>query len=236
VEPRTTESLPNTDRNPPQTLSAEVPVGVDAALAEVLQQLDEEDEEASHGDTDDNDYAEDSPSRSERRGRAGVQPPSSTKSRDTKTRPKKYRKTDSGRIGEVEKDDSHLRSNCAVEADAEQLLEGLPLVWLSWKEFTAAFNDFQEATFQQFVARTSTSIATRNIKSRPLNSVPPGSRRQRRLVLAESHALRQEGRCCQNPGRSTARRTSARTACLLKRRAREKGLTRRFVQPGAALE
>ncbi|KAE8985222.1 hypothetical protein PR002_g22701 [Phytophthora rubi] len=157
MEPRTTESIPKTYRNPDQKLSAEVPVDVDAALAEVLQQLDEEDEEASHGDTDDNDYAEDSPANTRPRDQViGAQTPSSTKPSDTKTRPKKYRKSNSGRIAEVEKDDSHAGSGFASEADTEQILEGLPLLWSSWEEFTAAFTDFQEATFQQFVSRTST--------------------------------------------------------------------------------
>ncbi|KAE9291619.1 hypothetical protein PR003_g24984, partial [Phytophthora rubi] len=163
LDPRSTESLPKSYRNPDQKLSAEVPVGVDTALAEVLQQLDDEDEEASHGDTDDNDYAEDSPAKTRHRDRVtGAQTTSSIKPGYTKTRPKKYRKINSGRIAEAKKDDSHAGSNYAPEADPEQFLEGLPLVWPSWEEFTAAFTDFQEATFQQFVAHTSTSVAIRN--------------------------------------------------------------------------
>ncbi|KAE8901383.1 hypothetical protein PF005_g11812 [Phytophthora fragariae] len=167
LKPLTTNTwsraLPKTYRNPDQKLSAEVPVDVDAVLAEVLQQLDEEDEEASHGDTDDNNYAEDSPANTRPRDRViGAQTPSSTKPSDPKTRPKKYRKSNSGRIAEVEKDDSHAGSGFASEADTEQIFEGLPLLWSSWEEFTAAFTDSQEATFQQFVSRTSTSVANRN--------------------------------------------------------------------------
>ncbi|KAE9083947.1 hypothetical protein PF010_g21028 [Phytophthora fragariae] len=159
MEPRTTENLPK----PRPKASTEVPVDVDAALAEVLQQLDEEDEEASHGDTDDNDYAKDSPVKARSCDRVtGAQIPSSTKPSDTNTRPKKYPKYNSGRTAEVEKDDSHAGSGFASEADTEQILEGLPLLWSSWEEFTAAFTDFQEATLQQFVSRTSTSVANRN--------------------------------------------------------------------------
>ncbi|OWY95731.1 LOW QUALITY PROTEIN: hypothetical protein PHMEG_00034189 [Phytophthora megakarya] len=162
-ETQRTECISKRYRSPDRKLSADVPEGVDAVLAEVLQQLDEEDKEASHGDSDDNDYTDESPAQAQSRDRlTRVKVASRNKQSKPQTRPKKYRKTNSGRIPSVNENDSQESSNCASETGTKQLLEGLPLVWPSWKEFTTAFTDFQESTFQQFVARTSTSVATRN--------------------------------------------------------------------------
>ncbi|KAG1688328.1 hypothetical protein DVH05_003760 [Phytophthora capsici] len=48
------------------------------------------------------------------------------------------------------------------EQESESFLERFPIYWASWEKFNEAFTDFQEATFQHFSSRTSTSVISRS--------------------------------------------------------------------------
>ncbi|KAL3667710.1 hypothetical protein V7S43_007263 [Phytophthora oleae] len=130
-----TENPPKTFQNHEGTLADAQPV--EDAPAEVLQQFDEQDELRSHGDSDDGEYVE------ERDVVKRLCPavPSSRTSLRTKRAPKSHQR-------------SSKRSVQAPEVSASELESELPV--------SAVFKPFEEATFQLFSCRTSTSVTARN--------------------------------------------------------------------------
>ncbi|KAF4039499.1 hypothetical protein GN244_ATG08330 [Phytophthora infestans] len=134
--------------------------GNNDALAEVLDQLDEEDELASDGDSNDGDYEED-----------GALEDVSSESAESSVNHEEERHTEFNTQDEpkTHKMTSHLClegnfSNSEDMPAAGSFLEGFPVFWSSWDKFYEVFAEFQEATFQLFSCRTSTSVAARNRK------------------------------------------------------------------------
>ncbi|KAE9225810.1 hypothetical protein PF004_g11831 [Phytophthora fragariae] len=134
----------------------------DTALAEALNQLDEEDELASHGDTDDLDYVDEEENVDEEEKTSDVESEHDDSFEDTvctKRKPKIHRTQPKKSTAAP----SRAPDTSEVEAPAAgSFLEGFPIFWLSWKTFDDVFADFQQQTFQLFSCRTSTSIKARN--------------------------------------------------------------------------
>ncbi|KAE9030075.1 hypothetical protein PR001_g11349, partial [Phytophthora rubi] len=134
----------------------------DTALAETLNQLDEEDELASHGDTDDLDYVDEEENLDEEEKTSDVESEHDDSFEDTvctKRKPKIHR-TQPKKSTDAP---SRAPDTSEVEAPAAgSFLEGFPIFWPSWKAFDDVFADFQQQTFQLFSCRTSTSIKARN--------------------------------------------------------------------------
>ncbi|KAI9982229.1 hypothetical protein PInf_008124 [Phytophthora infestans] len=120
--------------------------GNNDALAEVLDQLDEEDELASHGHSNDGDYEED-----------GAMEDVSSESAESSVNHEEERQTEFNTEDEpnTHKMASHLSlagnfSNLEDMPVAGSFLEGFPVFWNSWDKFYEVFAKFQEATFQLF--------------------------------------------------------------------------------------
>ncbi|ETI50997.1 hypothetical protein F443_05568 [Phytophthora nicotianae P1569] len=124
------------------------------ALDEVLNQLDEEDELASHGVTDDMDYEED-------QGEDVVDTKDVVETGDASAEdePNAHRKR-------KKKLNQNLVHHSADEDEvvAGSFLEGFTTFLESWDLFDKVFADFQEQTFQLFSRRTNTSVKARNRK------------------------------------------------------------------------
>ncbi|KAE9162215.1 hypothetical protein PF005_g30941, partial [Phytophthora fragariae] len=133
----------------------------DTALAKALNQLDEEDELASHGVTDNLDYVDEEENVDEEEKTSDVESEhdlfedavcTKRKPKIHRTQPKKSTVAP-----------SRAPDTSEVETPAAgRFLEGFPIFWPSWKAFDDVFADFQQQTFQLFSCRTSTSIKARN--------------------------------------------------------------------------
>ncbi|KAE9225797.1 hypothetical protein PF002_g14299 [Phytophthora fragariae] len=134
----------------------------DTALAEALNQLDEEDELASNGDTDDLDYVDEEENVDEEEKTSDVESEHDDSFEDAvciKRKPKIHRTQPKKSTDAL----SRAPDTSEVEAPAAgSFLEGFPIFWPSWKAFDDVFADFQQQTFQLFSYRTSTSIKARN--------------------------------------------------------------------------
>lgn len=151
---------PKVDRAATSTYT--VQTSGDTALAEALNQLDEEDELASHGDTDDLDYVDEEENVDEEEKTSGVESEHDDSFKNavcTKRKPKIHRTQPKKSTVAP----SRAPDTSEVEAPAAgSFLEGFPIFWPSWKAFDNVFADFQQQTFQLFSCRTSTSIKARN--------------------------------------------------------------------------
>ncbi|KAI9990473.1 hypothetical protein PInf_021475 [Phytophthora infestans] len=121
--------------------------GNNDALAEVLDQLDEEGEVASHGDSNDGDYEED-----------GAMEDVSSESAASSVNHEEERQKEFNTKDEpnTHKMASYLSldinfSNSENMPVARSFLEGFPVFWNSWNTFYEVFAEFQEATFQLFL-------------------------------------------------------------------------------------
>ncbi|KAE8951702.1 hypothetical protein PR001_g33613, partial [Phytophthora rubi] len=121
----------------------------DTALAEALNQLDEEDELASHGVTDNLDYVDEEENVDEEEKTSDVESEhdlfedavcTKRKPKIHRTQPKKSTVAP-----------SRAPDTSEVETPAAgRFLEGFPIFWPSWKAFDDVFADFQQQTFQLF--------------------------------------------------------------------------------------
>ncbi|KAE9289619.1 hypothetical protein PF008_g25838 [Phytophthora fragariae] len=166
--------------------------GGEAALAEVLAQLEEEDNDMSPDNSDDSDYNDergtpeddddgdscDGSARASDIESAASSVPTpkqyqKPKEHQTSKTPQGPKKSHTPKVHQIPK--ANRNSDKCEDEDSESqggavedvpvvggYLEGCPMYWSSWKSFYEAFDEFQEATYQRFPSRTSTSIKSRN--------------------------------------------------------------------------
>ncbi|ETL97456.1 hypothetical protein L917_05266 [Phytophthora nicotianae] len=118
------------------------------ALDEVLNQLDEEDELASHGVTDDMDYKKDL-------GEDVVETGDASAEDEPNAHRKRKKKLNQNLVHHSADED---------EVVAGSFLEGFTTFLESWDLFDKVFAAFQEQTFQLFSRRTNTSVKALNRK------------------------------------------------------------------------
>ncbi|KAE9085460.1 hypothetical protein PF006_g26252 [Phytophthora fragariae] len=137
---------PKVDRAATSTYT--VQTSGDTALAEALNQLDEEDELALHGDTDDLDYVDEEENVEEKTSDVESEHDDSFEDAVcTKRKPKIHRMQPKKSTVAP----SRAPDTSEVEAPAaESFLEGFPIFWPSWKAFDDVFADFQQQNFQLF--------------------------------------------------------------------------------------
>ncbi|KAE9001912.1 hypothetical protein PF005_g14506 [Phytophthora fragariae] len=192
----------------------------DTALAEALNQLDEEDELASNGDTDDLDYVDEEENVDEEEKTSDVESEHDDSFEDAvciKRKPKIHRTQPKKSTDAL----SRAPDTSEVEAPAAgSFLEGFPIFWPSWKAFDDVFADFQQQTFQLFSYRTSTSIKARNkaIHEEQKKAKKPAKKMKGKRP---SKHRRTGGTLLPEAWKCTAERSCVRTPCRL--RGREPG-------------
>ncbi|KAE9298596.1 hypothetical protein PF008_g23461 [Phytophthora fragariae] len=166
----------------------------EAALAEVLAQLEEEDDDMSPDNSDDSDYNDEWGTPEDDDDDDGDSCDGSARASDIESAassvptPKQYQKPEENQTlktpqglnkshtpevhqipkanrysDKCEDEDSESQGGAVKDVPAVGgYLEGFPMYWSSWKRFYEAFDEFQEATYQRFPSRTSTSIKSRN--------------------------------------------------------------------------
>ncbi|KAE9206925.1 hypothetical protein PF005_g12828 [Phytophthora fragariae] len=166
----------------------------EAALEEVLAQLEEEDDDMSPDNSDDSDYNDEWGTPEDDDDNDGDSCDGSARASDIESAassvptPKQYQKPEENQTSKTpqglnkshtpevhqipkanrnsdkcEDEDSESQGGAVKDVPAVGgYLEGFPMYWSSWKRFYEAFDEFQEATYQRFPSRTSTSIKSRN--------------------------------------------------------------------------
>ncbi|KAE9035516.1 hypothetical protein PR001_g9270, partial [Phytophthora rubi] len=208
----------------------------EAALAEVLAQLEEEDDDMSPDNSDDSDYNDewgtpedddddgdscDGSARASDIESAASSVPTpkqyqKPKEHQTSKTPQGLNKSHTPEVHQIPK--ANRNSDKCEDEDSESqggavedvpvvggYLEGFPMYWSSWKSFYEAFDEFQEATYQRFPSRTSTSIKSRNKQISAAKKVVR-KKQSKRTILRDVHNMIQDAKKCFKGGRSDAER------------------------------